>query len=130
MFKFQSPQQIYRIGDVEIGGHPGQRPTVMVGSIFFQKHCIVSDPRKGTFDEGKARALLEREGGRPIFEAGSAAVFTLPQSFGADYVFYRPIRNAPWAYAAGGIMDAMLAYNSRNLGYRLACDTHPLHQIV
>ena len=300
MFKFESPQQIYRIGDVEIGGHPGQRPTVMVGSIFFQKHRIVSDPRKGTFDEGKARALLEREaevaertgnprfidvigdtgealiryltfvadccdapllvdssvpearmaamrhfrgseilerliyngidphvseeeldclrecgvksaivqpfgnravrpkdrirlleeellpaarrggveqvivdvgvldipsvswaaqaireikdrfgypcgcasanalylcdflreGGRPIFEAGSAAVFTLPQSFGADYVFYGPIRNAPWAYAACGMMDAMLAYNSRNLGYRLACDTHPLHQIV
>ena len=300
MFKFSSSQQVYRIGDVEIGGHPGQRPTVMIGSIFFQKHRIVSDPRKGIFDRDKARALLEREaevsqrtgnprfvdvigdtgealirylefvasfcespmlvdssvpqarmdairhfrgseilprlvynaldphvseeevaclkecgvksailqpfssravrprdrmrlleekllpaahqagveqivvdvgvldipsvswaaqtiweikerlgypcgcasanalyvcdflrqGGTPIFEAGSASVFTLPQSFGADYVFYGPMRNAPWAYAACGIMDAMLAYNSRNLGYRLACDTHPLHQIV
>jgi hypothetical protein len=28
------------------------------------------------------------------------------------------------------MMDAMLAYNSRNLGYPLACDSHPLHQIV
>ena len=59
MFKFESSQRVYRIGDIEIGGHPGQRPTVMVGSIFFQKHRIVSDPRKGTFDEDKARALLE-----------------------------------------------------------------------
>lgn len=300
MFKFESPQQVFRIGDVEIGGHPGQRPTVMVGSIFFQKHRIVSDPRKGIFDAEKARALLDREaevskrtgnpriidvvgdtgealirylefvaascdapllvdssvpdariaavrhfksshvlprliynaidphfseeelaclkecgvktavvqafssravrprdrirlleeellpaarrggvenfivdvgvldipsvswaaqtireikdrlglacgcasanalyqcdflreGGRPVFEAGSAAVLTLPQSFGADYVFYGPIRNARWAYAACGVMDAMLAYNSRNLGYRLACDTHPLHQVM
>ena len=61
MLKFQSPQQTYQIGNVEIGGHPGQRPTVMVGSIFFQKHRIVSDPRKGIFDEEKARALLDRE---------------------------------------------------------------------
>jgi tetrahydromethanopterin S-methyltransferase subunit H len=300
MFKFKSPQKVYRIGNVEIGGFPGQRPTVMVGSIFFQKHRIVSDPRKGIFDENKARALLEREaeisertgnprfidvigdtgealiryiefvafccdapllvdssvpqarmeairhfkdsavmsrliynaidphfseeeleclkecgvksavvqpfsnravrprdrirlleeellpaalrggienvivdvgvldipsvswaaqtireikdrlgypcgcasanalylcdflreGGTPIFEAGSASVFTLPQSFGADLIFYGPIRNAPWAYAACGMMDAMLAYNSRNLGYGLQCDVHPLHRIV
>jgi tetrahydromethanopterin S-methyltransferase subunit H len=300
MFKFECSQKVYRIGNVEIGGHPGQRPTVMVGSIFFQGHRIVSDPRKGTFNRDKARALLEREAeisertgnprfidvigdtgqaligylefvasccdapllvdssvpqarmeavrhfkgsavaprliynaidphfseqeleclkecglksavvqpfgnravrpkdrirlleevllpaaerggienvivdvgvldipsvswaaqtireikdrlgypcgcaaanalylceflrasGTPIFEAGSAAVFTLPQSFGADYVFYGPMRNASWAYGACGMMDAMLAYNSRNLGYPLACDSHPLHQIV
>lgn len=300
MFKFESPQRVYRIDNIEIGGHPGQRPTIMIGSIFFQKHRIVTDPRKGLFDKGKARALLDREaeisertgnprivdvigdtgealirylefvatacdapllvdsslpqarmdavrhfkgsevmprliynaidphasedelaclkecgvrsaivqpfgnravrpqdrlrllegqmlatvkrggieniivdvgvldipsvswaaqtireikqrlgypsgcasanalylcsylreGGKPIFEAGAAAVLTLPLSFGADYVFYGPIRNAPWAYAACGMMDAMLAYNSRNLGYRLECDTHPLHQIV
>jgi tetrahydromethanopterin S-methyltransferase subunit H len=300
MFKFESPQKVYRIGDVEIGGMPGQRPTVMIGSIFFKGHRIVSDPRQGIFDEEKARALLEREAavsertgnpriidviadtgqaminylafvaacydapmlvdssspqarmaairhfkgseistrliynsidehfseeeaaclrdcgvetaivqpfgsravrprdrvrllqekllpaaadagvknvivdvgvldipsvswaaqtireikdhlgypcgcasanalytceflkesGPPVFEAGSATVFTLPMSFGADFVFYGPIRNASWAYAACGMMDAMLAYNSRNLGYRLACDVHPLHRIV
>jgi len=300
MFKFSSDQRVYKIGSVAIGGHPGQRPTVMIGSIFFQKHRIVKDPRRGLFDEDKARELIEREaeiseqtglpriidvigdtgealiryvefvmgccdapllvdssvpqaridvlrhfagsavmerliynaidphvseeelacikavglrsavvqsfstkavrpgdrirlltetllpmataagvenilvdvgvldipsvgwaaqtvreikddlgypsgcasanalytcdflrqGGKPIFEAGASAVLTLPQSFGADYVFYGPMRNAPWAYAAVGMMDAMLAYNSRNLGYRMACDSHPLRQIV
>jgi len=29
-----------------------------------------------------------------------------------------------------GMMDATLAYNSRNLGYRLACDIHPLHRVT
>jgi len=300
MLKYETEQQVVRIGNVELGGQPGQRPTVMIGSIFFRNHRIVSDPLKGIFDHDKARALLDREGemcaktgnprivdvvadtaeaainytefvarccdapllvdsslpaartavlrhfkgseimprliynsidehvgeeeadclrecgittaivqpfssrairprdrlrlleerllpvttragiqniiidvgvldipsvgwaaqtirevkerygfpagcastnavytcqflkeaGSPSLEAGASAIFTLPQVLGASYVFYGPIRNAPWAYAACGIMDAMLAYNGRNLGYGLACDNHPLHKII
>lgn len=300
MFKYEREQKVYRIGNVELGGQPGQRPTVMIGSIFFSGHRIVSDPVKGLFDHDKARALLEREAemsaktgnprivdviadtpesainylefvasycdapllvdsslpqarmaalrhfqgseviprlifnsidehfspeeeaclrecgvtsaivqpfsnrairprdrlrlleekllpvaeragvqnviidvgvldipsvgwaaqtirevkerfgfpsgcastnavytckflkeaGSPSLEAAAAAIFTLPQTVGASYVFYGPIRNAPWAYAACGIMDVMLAYNGRNLGYAIECDTHPLHRIV
>jgi len=71
-----------------------------------------------------------KESGSPALEAAAAAIFTLPQTVGASYVFYGPIRNAPWAYAACGMMDAMLGYNGRNLGYGLECETHPLHRIV
>jgi tetrahydromethanopterin S-methyltransferase subunit H len=59
--KFSSEQKVYSIGGVQIGGHPGERPTVLIGSIFFSKHRIVSDPLKGIFDKEKARALLARE---------------------------------------------------------------------
>ena len=61
MQKFSSEQKVYSIGGVQIGGHPGERPTVLIGSIFFSKHRIVSDPLKGIFDKEKARALLTRE---------------------------------------------------------------------
>lgn len=61
MLAFTTEQCVYDIAGVEIGGQPGERPTVLVGSIFFEGHKIVTDPEKGTFDEHKARALLDRE---------------------------------------------------------------------
>ncbi len=61
MFKFSSDQKNYNIGGVEIGGQPGERPTVLVGSIFYAGHRIVQDPVKGIFDRDKAKALLDRE---------------------------------------------------------------------
>jgi tetrahydromethanopterin S-methyltransferase subunit H len=59
--KFSKEQKVYTIAGVEIGGQPGERPTVLSGSIFFSKHQIVSDPLKGIFDKVKARDLLDRE---------------------------------------------------------------------
>jgi len=61
MVQFKREQIVYTIGGVEIGGRPGERPMVLVGSIFFSKHRIVTDPERGLFDEAKARELLERE---------------------------------------------------------------------
>jgi len=58
MLKFEREQKVYRIAGVELGGQPGQRPTVMIGSIFFRGHRIVSDPHAGIFDRTKAAALL------------------------------------------------------------------------
>jgi tetrahydromethanopterin S-methyltransferase subunit H len=49
------------MGGIQVGGQPGERPTVLIGSIFFSKHQIVSDPVKGIFDREKAQALLDRE---------------------------------------------------------------------
>ncbi len=61
MNKFTATQKVYRIGNVELGGQPGERPTVLIGSIFFGGHAIVHDRQKGLFDETKAKALLESE---------------------------------------------------------------------
>lgn len=299
MLRFASAQKVYRIGNVEIGGQPGERPTVMIGSIFFGGHAIVHDRQKGLFDEAKARAQLEREAaaaaetgnprivdvvgdtgealiryvefvarhcdapllvdspnprarlevvrhfcgsevmprliynsidehctgeeldtlgacgvksavllalsssavrpaarvsllrdrllpaaeragidnilvdtgvldipsvgwtteavrlvkeelgyptgsapanamylwnklrakGTPFFEAASSVVLTLPQTLGANFVFYGPMRNAPWAYPAAAAMDAMVAHVGRLNKVRPVSEVHPLYRI-
>ncbi|MEA1985763.1 MAG: tetrahydromethanopterin S-methyltransferase subunit H [Euryarchaeota archaeon] len=57
MFKFDKKQQVFDINGVKLGGQPGQYPTVLVGSIFYNRHNIVSDEDKGTFDKAKANDL-------------------------------------------------------------------------
>jgi len=61
MSRFSSKQKNYDIGGVEIGGQPGERPTVLIGSIFHAGHRIVQDPMRGIFDRDKAKILLDRE---------------------------------------------------------------------
>ncbi|MEX2750259.1 MAG: tetrahydromethanopterin S-methyltransferase subunit H [Candidatus Freyarchaeota archaeon] len=61
MFTFEREQKIFTIGNVKIGGQPGELPTVLVGSIFYDRHKIVSDPAKGVFDKGKAEELIKRQ---------------------------------------------------------------------
>ncbi|MCL4367660.1 MAG: tetrahydromethanopterin S-methyltransferase subunit H [Actinobacteria bacterium] len=48
-----------RIGSSTIGGIFGARTGLLVGSIFYDRHSIVSDPIAGEFDEGRAQALLD-----------------------------------------------------------------------
>ncbi|MHC1576186.1 MAG: tetrahydromethanopterin S-methyltransferase subunit H [Methanosarcinaceae archaeon] len=57
MFKFDKKQEVFDISGVKLGGQPGQYPTVLVGSIFYNRHNIVSDEDKGTFDKAKADDL-------------------------------------------------------------------------
>jgi|Deesub1362A_J573_1020465.scaffolds.fasta_scaffold02737_7 tetrahydromethanopterin S-methyltransferase subunit H len=60
MFKFSSPQKIIEISNVKLGGQPGELPTVMIGSIFFEGHSIVEDSKKGIFDERRAEELVNQ----------------------------------------------------------------------
>lgn len=61
MFRFTAEQHVYDINGVKIGGQPGQYPSVLIGSMFYRGHKIVSDPVKGIFDEAAAKALLDQE---------------------------------------------------------------------
>ncbi|MFW9896849.1 MAG: tetrahydromethanopterin S-methyltransferase subunit H [Candidatus Thorarchaeota archaeon] len=61
MLKFSKDQETYNIAGVQIGGQPWERPTVLIGSIFFAGDKIVQDPLKGIFDEEKAKYLLKKE---------------------------------------------------------------------
>lgn len=54
MFDYSVKQKTYTIHGVEIGGEPGEVPTVMVGSMFYNKDTNVKDPGKGVFDEAEA----------------------------------------------------------------------------
>ncbi len=61
MLTLAGEQKVWNLGGVEIGGQPGERPMVLVGSIFFAGHGIVTDPVRGVFDRDKARSLLDLE---------------------------------------------------------------------
>lgn len=61
MFVFEKEQLIHNIGDIKIGGSPGETPTVLAGTIFYSGHRIVSDPKKGFFDKDEASVLLAKQ---------------------------------------------------------------------
>ena len=58
MFKFQKEQEIVNIAGVKIGGQPGELPTVLAGTIFYDKHEIVEDAARGLFDRTAAEELI------------------------------------------------------------------------
>jgi len=58
LFKFNKKQKIFEIGDVKIGGQPGELPTVLVGSLFHEGQKIVKDRKLGIFDRKKAEHLV------------------------------------------------------------------------
>ena len=62
MLNFSVPQKEFKIGNVTVGGPPGQNPPVLSGSIFFSGHLLVKDPEKGIFDQDKAKRQLDKDG--------------------------------------------------------------------
>jgi tetrahydromethanopterin S-methyltransferase subunit H len=61
VWDFKAEQKIFQIGGVSIGGLPGQRPVVLVGTLFYHGHKIVKDENAGTFDEAAAEALVKAQ---------------------------------------------------------------------
>lgn len=51
LFKFEAEQKIFEIGNVKIGGQPGELPTVLIGNIFYGGMPEVSDHKNGRFDK-------------------------------------------------------------------------------
>lgn len=61
MWKFEAPQKRFEIGRVRIGGFPGERPTVLIGSIFYRKQKIITDEGKGEFDKTAAECIINAQ---------------------------------------------------------------------
>ncbi|MBN1802453.1 MAG: hypothetical protein JW891_13160 [Candidatus Lokiarchaeota archaeon] len=57
MFEYNIEQKVASVGNVKIGGQPGENPIVMVGTIFYTKHAALLDEKKGEFD----KKMLESE---------------------------------------------------------------------
>jgi tetrahydromethanopterin S-methyltransferase subunit H len=60
MFKFTTPQNVYEVGRVKIGGQPGELPTVLIGSIFWLGQKMVQDANKGIFDAKEAENIINK----------------------------------------------------------------------
>ncbi|MFX0195428.1 MAG: tetrahydromethanopterin S-methyltransferase subunit H, partial [Candidatus Hodarchaeota archaeon] len=61
MFRYEKEQTINKVGDVELGGQPGELPTVLIGTLFYKGHKIVRDPQRGIFDKMSTEALVNRQ---------------------------------------------------------------------
>lgn len=59
MLKFKTPQRVFEIGKIKVGGQPGENPTVLVGTIFYHGHKIVEDEKTGTLHEEDAERLIK-----------------------------------------------------------------------
>jgi len=61
LFRFEREQAVVNIAGVKLGGQPGEFPTVLAGTIFYQGHKIVQDEDVGLFDRAKAEKLVVRQ---------------------------------------------------------------------
>jgi tetrahydromethanopterin S-methyltransferase subunit H len=61
LYRFEREQSVVNIAGVRLGGQPGEHPTVLCGTIFYQGHRIVQDEDKGIFDRQTAEGLVRRQ---------------------------------------------------------------------
>ncbi|MFX1278180.1 MAG: hypothetical protein ACFFA3_02115 [Promethearchaeota archaeon] len=57
MLSFETEQKISHIGNVKLGGQPGENPIVMIGTVFYTNHAALIDEKTGEID----KALVEKE---------------------------------------------------------------------
>jgi tetrahydromethanopterin S-methyltransferase subunit H len=69
LLKFKVKQKTFEIGDIKVGGQPGELPTLLIGNVFYKGMPEVTDHEKGSFNEKsvlkwirKAEELAERTG--------------------------------------------------------------------
>jgi len=60
MLRFEKEQKIFEAGKVKIGGQPGELPTVLIGSIFYGGHKLVTDEKKGIFDAKASEDIINK----------------------------------------------------------------------
>ncbi|TFG25706.1 MAG: hypothetical protein EU529_00400 [Promethearchaeota archaeon] len=57
MLKFEKNQKVVEIGNVKIGGQPGENPIVLIGSVFYKNHKALLDEKAGRIDKN----IVEQE---------------------------------------------------------------------
>lgn len=60
MFRFEKEQSVWDFNGTKIGGQPGEYPTVLGASIFYNKHEIVKNDHTGEIDKETAEGLWNR----------------------------------------------------------------------
>lgn len=59
MFRFDKEQIVINVAGVDVGGQPGEYPTVLCGTIFYGGHNIIDDEKAGIFDKDKAEERIK-----------------------------------------------------------------------
>ncbi len=125
LFRFARDQSVVNVAGVKIGGQPGENPTALCGTIFYQGQGIVEDEDRGIFDGKAAEALIERQAALAE-ETGNPAVLHLyartPEAFGRYLDFVEGIWSGPLildSADAGTRMD--MAELVSEIGYADRC---------
>lgn len=126
MWEFQAMQKIFQIGRVKVGGIPGERPVVLVGSMFYHGHKIMQDEMTGEFDKKAAEELLnlqdefsDRTGNPCMIDLVGAS----PEAMRKELEFVASMTDAP-------ILIDSPAMNVRLAGLRYAKETGLIDRIV
>ncbi len=61
MFHFKREQSIVNVAGVKFGGQPGELPTVLCGTMFYQGHKVVQDEERGLFNRAAAEGLVSHQ---------------------------------------------------------------------
>lgn len=61
LLQFDVAQEAWKIGNVTVGGQPGVRPTVLIGTIFYHGHDVLVDEDRGQFDAVRAAELVRQQ---------------------------------------------------------------------
>lgn len=61
MFRFKNLQKTVDIGGVKFGGQPGENPTVLIGTMFYNGHKLIESRKEARFDKQRAEELLNRQ---------------------------------------------------------------------
>ncbi len=61
MFKFDKKQTVFEVGGFKVGGQPGEYPTVLASSMFYDRHKVVVDHVNGIFDKEAAEAQWNKQ---------------------------------------------------------------------
>ncbi len=61
MFRFKTPQKTVEIGGVKIGGQPGEKPVVLLGTMFYNGHKIIEQRKGAVFNRKRAEELINRQ---------------------------------------------------------------------
>ncbi|HPY72649.1 MAG TPA: tetrahydromethanopterin S-methyltransferase subunit H [Methanothrix sp.] len=98
LFRFARDQEVVNVAGVKIGGQPGENPTALCGTIFYQGQRIVEDEDRGLFDELTAEELICRQ--RALSEeTGNPAILHLysktPEAFGRYLEFVDGLWSGP-----------------------------------
>ncbi|MGB8373651.1 MAG: tetrahydromethanopterin S-methyltransferase subunit H, partial [Halobacteriota archaeon] len=56
MFRYDKKQTVFEIGGFHVGGQPGEYPSVLASSMFYDRHKVVTDHVHGAFDKDAAEA--------------------------------------------------------------------------
>jgi len=61
VFHFKREQSMVNVAGVKFGGQPGELPTVLCGTMFYQGHKVVQDEERGLFNRAAAEGLVARQ---------------------------------------------------------------------